>query len=130
MTSETRLDRLFDRQADGYRAVAQTRALATLEALAAAGLTAWLVGSLARDRFTVFSDVDFLIDGGYPQWTEAVAIIERHMGDLRVDILQSARLTAPERTHLLKDALDAPSFRARLDQAGIASNRGGKAGGG
>jgi predicted nucleotidyltransferase len=72
----TRLERLFEARANERRKIATALARATLGALRSRGITARVLGSLAKNAFRAESDVDYLIEdrAGVPEG-EVVAII-------------------------------------------------------
>jgi predicted nucleotidyltransferase len=130
MKGETRFGRLMERRTDAHRRDAETRALAALDAMEALGMRAWLVGSLARGPFTVYSDVDFLIDGGHDEWRQALPIIEQRLGHIPIDVVSCSRISTTERDIILKGALNASSLRSRLGKAVAAGDRSPEAVGG
>jgi predicted nucleotidyltransferase len=130
MKGDTRLERRIGRRVDVYRVEAETRALAALDEMQTMGIRAWLVGSLARGRFTIYSDVDFLVDGGRDEWTQAVTIIERCMGHIPIDVVSCSRISDTERDFMLPGALDASRLRSRIRKADAACDRSPEAVGG
>lgn len=79
---------LYARRSAERQETAAARARAALRALAAQGVEAGVVGSLARGEMRPHSDVDFLIlDEGGLDWNEIARTVERCMGDLPVDVV-------------------------------------------
>lgn len=98
---------------DEPRTKASARALVALDALQAAGLHAWITGSLARNRFAARSDVDFLVDVSDDREIEAFMIIERAMGDVPFDMVPLRRLKPHAREFMMAGMIDASGLRAR-----------------
>jgi predicted nucleotidyltransferase len=114
---QSRIDLIFAQRLHLRLEAAKTRALASLEALEAAGIIAQVTGSLARGNFSAYSDVDFLIEGTWADWSRAVTIIEEHMGDLPIDVVSCLSIPDDQLMFSTDGALDASGFRARHRQA-------------
>ena len=79
--SASRIESLMEERKTQRLALASERALAALSSLEKAGLSAWIVGSLARGTFSVHSDVDFLVDCSAETEGAAFRILESEMRD-------------------------------------------------
>lgn len=89
----SRLARVFARAARERRARALALAQRTLRRLAARGVRARVVGSLAKGDFRADSDVDFLIERrGRLSRTEIIAAIESGMQEFPFDAIFSDRV--------------------------------------
>jgi predicted nucleotidyltransferase len=111
------IDIIFAQRLRSRLEVAETRTLASLEALDAAGIKAQVTGSLVRGNFSAYSDVDFLIGGTWADWSRAVTIIEDRMGDLPIDVVSCFSIPDDQLMFSTHGALDASGFRARHHQA-------------
>jgi predicted nucleotidyltransferase len=103
----------------GVRAVRRKETLLSgvlmaLTRLETAGIDAWLIGSLASDTATAFSDADFLIAGPVETVHRAFDIIDAEMGGYPFDIVQRDRLDHPARVIVMNGALDASRLRDRI----------------
>lgn len=81
--------------------IAQPRAEAALEKLRERGVTARIVGSLARGAFRETSDVDLLIDdrGGLDE-AALEEIVRREMRDFPFDLIYAERVPAGLKRHV------------------------------
>lgn len=111
--SVSRIEALMAERTVARAAVASARALATLNALQDAGVSGWVIGSLARGEFRLHSDVDFLVDCDRRSKHAAFRIIEGQMGDLPFHFISARDLDETTRRRLMKEAADATSIRAR-----------------
>lgn len=111
----TRLQALYARRAAERRAEAVPRATAALEALAARGVDAGVIGSLACDRMREYSDVDFLIlDTGGLSWNEIVKTVEKNVRPLPIDVIFWKNIPDDERLFFIKDLKRADQLRSLL----------------
>jgi predicted nucleotidyltransferase len=108
----SRIESLMKERKDERLALASARALAALASLEKAGLSAWVVGSLARGTFSVHSDVDFLVDCSPEAESDAFRILEREMRDFPFHFIPTADLDETKKTTMMKDAVGASSIRA------------------
>lgn len=114
----SRIEALQARRAAERRAQALPRAVAALDALAALGVDAGVIGSLARDRMLDHSDVDFLVlDEAGVDGDAITALVERHMRPLPVDVVPLRRVRPDERGLWLKDVRRADELRTLLASA-------------
>ena len=83
---------------------AKARALAdkALAELKKAGISAWIVGSLARGNFGLYSDVDFVVDGDHDVFWASIPIIEEAMGSFPFDIIPYQGVPENQRQFYLK----------------------------
>lgn len=111
----SRIEALQARRAAERRAQALPRAVAALDALAALGVDAGVIGSLARDRMLDHSDVDFLVLDEAGVDSDAItALVERQMRPLPVDVVTMRRVSPVDRHIWLKDLRRADELRAFL----------------
>jgi predicted nucleotidyltransferase len=113
VVSTSRIEALIVERKDRRLALASTRALAALAALEKAGLSAWVVGSLARGTFAIHSDVDFLVDCAPEAESGAFRILEREMRGFPFSFIPSHDLDETTRAAMMKDAVGASAIRAR-----------------
>jgi len=95
------------------KAVALPLALAALRALEARGIRAWVIGSLAKGRFTSTSDVDFAVDCSRDREYEAFRAIEDAMGDFPFHMVPCSRIAEDAKPYFMEGAVDAPGLSAR-----------------
>jgi predicted nucleotidyltransferase len=111
----SRIEALQARRAAERRAQALPHAVAALDALAALGVDAGVIGSLARDRMLDHSDVDFLVLDEAGVDSDAItALVERQMRPLPVDVVTMRRVSPVDRHIWLKDLRRADELRAFL----------------
>jgi predicted nucleotidyltransferase len=109
---------LYTRRSAERRATAAARARDALQALAALGVEAGVIGSLARREMRPHSDVDFLIiDEGKLGWNEITRVVERCMGDLPVDVLLLRWVQPDRRDEFLQDLVREADLREPLAPA-------------
>jgi predicted nucleotidyltransferase len=108
----SRIESLMKERRDERLALASTRALAALTSLDKAGFSAWIVGSLARDTFSVHSDVDFLVDCSPEAESAAFQILEREMRDFPFHFIPTSDLDEMKKAMMMKEAVGASSIRA------------------
>lgn len=116
--SMSRIEALMAERTAARAATASTRALAALSALKGAGVSGWVIGSLARGEFRLHSDVDFLVDCDRRSKHAAFRIIEGEMGDVPFHFISARDLNETTRRQLMKEAADATSIRARTRPPG------------
>ncbi len=89
---ETRLDRLLRARGDAHKQTAVRLAAATLRKLRKVGVSACVVGSLAKDKFRAGSDVDYLIEdrGGLAE-SRITGLIEASMDGFPFDVIYAER---------------------------------------
>ncbi len=110
--ARSRLDALMTARAASRRRTAVERARAALDWLAAEGVEAAVVGSLARGTFREHSDVDVLILACPPHRKYTLETgVERHMGDLPFDVLYLDELPPPLRDRAEREAVRASDLR-------------------
>ena len=99
----TRLGRLLHARGKERKRTALSLAAATLRKLRKAGVSAWVVGSLARDKFRADSDVDYLIEnrGGLAE-SRITGLIEASMGGFPFDVIFAERAD-PELLKFMRD---------------------------
>jgi predicted nucleotidyltransferase len=89
--------------------------VAALDALAALGVNAGVIGSIACDRMLDHSDVDFLVlDEAGVDGDTIMALVERQMRPLPVDVVAMRRVSPDERDIWIKDLRRADELRAFL----------------
>jgi predicted nucleotidyltransferase len=110
--STSRIEALVEERKGRRLAEASTRALATLTALEAAGLSAWVVGSLARRTFSIHSDVDFLVDCAPDAESAAFRIVEREMGDFPFHFISARELDEAKKATMMEVAVGSSGIRA------------------
>lgn len=88
----SRLARLFATRAAERRRRALGLAQRTIRALQRAGVTARVIGSLAKGKFRADSDVDFLVEerGGLPE-SRILGVVERSMAGFPFDVTFAER---------------------------------------
>jgi predicted nucleotidyltransferase len=92
------------------RAVAAART--AVDALANLGVSALVVGSLARGNFGVHSDIDFLIIGCPKEKKYAIeGVVEDAMEGMKFDVVYLDELPDWKRPQFLRDAIDARHLR-------------------
>ena len=92
-------------------------AIGALQALETLGFQAWVVGSLAKGRFTHVSDVDFVVDCDPALEYEAFRSIERSLGDFPFHVVPYQRLTDDALPFMMEGAIDARHLGARQQEA-------------
>jgi len=104
------LGRLFAQRAIERRRRALELAGRTLEALRRSGVSARVVGSLARGRFRADSDVDFLVEnrGGLPE-SRILGMVEASMKGFPADVTFAERADARLLAMMREEALDGAS---------------------
>lgn len=107
------VEAVMERRTSLRKALAVERAVATLSALDQAGLKAWLVGSLAKDRFGLHSDVDILVECDANSELRAFKIVEAEMRGFPSQLIPTCDLNDEALGHFLRDAIDASGVRAR-----------------
>jgi transcriptional regulator with XRE-family HTH domain/predicted nucleotidyltransferase len=110
----SQLGRLFAQRATERRRRALELAGRTLEALRRAGVSACIVGSLAKGRFRGDSDVDFLVEdrGGVPE-SRVLGIVEASMAGFPADVTFAERADARLLEMMRQEARrGAPAVRA------------------
>jgi predicted nucleotidyltransferase len=95
------------------REIAMAKAAAALRALESRGLRAWVIGSLAKGRFDLHSDVDFLVDCDKKREYDAYVAIEKAMGDFPFDMVPFRRLREDAIPDMIEGALSASDLIAR-----------------
>jgi predicted nucleotidyltransferase len=113
----SRIESLMKERRDERLALASTRAFAALTSLEKAGFSAWIVGSLARDTFSVHSDVDFLVDCSPETESTAFRVLESEMRDFPFHFIPSSDLDEMKKAMMMKEAVGASSIRAYAHQA-------------
>lgn len=102
----SRIDRLIRQRADRRRGIAQARASGIVHSAKGRGVEISVVGSLAKDRFHVHSDIDLLVHGKTDSTRRAM--IERLVADhirgtdIPCDVIFASDI-APERVQELLD---------------------------
>src|SRR5438046_858078 len=114
--SASRIESLMEERKTQRLALASERALAALSSLEKAGLSAWIVGSLARGTFSVHSDVDFLVDCSAETEGAAFRILESEMRDFPFHFIPITDLDGTKKVMMMKEAVDASGIRARAHQ--------------
>jgi predicted nucleotidyltransferase len=117
MNGSSLIERSVARRKTERGAVLLPAALAALDALAAAGISARIIGSLARGQVGVGSDIDFLVLGGWKEAYAAFDIIASAMPDVPFDVVGHDVIDAALAAEFLKDSLDASGLRDRLRPA-------------
>jgi predicted nucleotidyltransferase len=107
----------FHRLAGERRSLALPRALKALRDLEAIGLRAWVVGSLAKGRFTPTSDVDFAVDCAPEREHDAFRTIETAMGAFPFHMIPRSRIVEDALPMMMEGALDASGLVSRQAQA-------------
>lgn len=106
-----------DTQAIMERAnIAIPRTNKALTALDALDIKAWVIGSLAHGNFDAYSDVDFVVDITPSRSHMVFRMIEEAMKGFPFDLVHFDQIPENEIDLFMKDALDAPSFRAHFSQ--------------
>jgi transcriptional regulator with XRE-family HTH domain len=106
----SRLERLLAGRAAQRRRKALALAARTLGALRAAGVSASIVGSLAKGRYRAGSDADFLVeDRGPLSESRIVTIAERTMAGFPFAIIFAGRADAALLEMMRKEARGGPS---------------------
>jgi predicted nucleotidyltransferase len=103
----------FAEQTAERRAIALRRALQALTDLDRAGIRAWVIGSLAHDRFHANSDVDITIECEAAREKEAFAIIERAMRGFPFHMVPGRRIKEDTLAFMMEGALDASGLCSR-----------------
>ena len=94
------------------------RTYVALTVLKLLGYDAWLVGSLSNAKFTVHSDVDFIVDVGRNDLHMVQLVLERIMKGLPFDLVPFESIPQDKREMFMKGALDASGLRARFGEDG------------
>jgi len=102
---------------ESRRNIAEAKAEAALHALESLGLKAWVIGSLAKGRFCLHSDVDFVVDCDKACEYDAFIAIEKAMGDFPFDMVPFRRLRDDAIPYMMEGAINASDFVARKAQA-------------
>jgi predicted nucleotidyltransferase len=104
------LGRLFARRATERRDRALELGGRTLEALRRSGVSARIVGSLARGGFRADSDVDFLVEnrGGLPE-SRILGMVEASMKGFPADVMFAERADSRLLAMMREEALDGAS---------------------
>ena len=98
----TRLVRLLRARGETRKHTAVRLAAATLRRLRKAGVSACIVGSLARNQFRTDSDVDYLVEnGGGLRESRITGLIEASMDGFPFDVVYAERLD-PELLALMR----------------------------
>jgi hypothetical protein len=108
-----RIDNIWIDAGTARADMALVRAADALADLRDAGIRAGVTGSLAGEHFSAFSDVDFAIAGSREEWSRAVTIIERAMGDMPVDVICLSDLAPDEARFIMEGSVDEAGLRAR-----------------
>jgi len=116
MTS-SRIEALVEERKGRRLAEASARALAALTALEDAGLSAWVVGSLARRTFSVHSDVDFLVECDPDAESAAFRILASEMRDFPFHFIAARELDEAKRAAMMREGVDASGIRAYANPA-------------
>jgi len=103
----------FHDRARERKLLATRLAVKALQDLEAIGLQAWVVGSLAKGRFSPFSDVDFVVNCPREREYEAFRVIERAMDGLPFHMVPGGRILADALPLMMEGAADAPGLIAR-----------------
>ena len=99
------------------RSIAVSLALRALRDLEGMGLRAWVIGSLARGRFTPTSDVDFAVDCPPEREHDAFRTIEKAMGAFPFHMIPRSRIAEDAHPTMMEEALDASGLVSRETQA-------------
>lgn len=101
-----RIDALISRRTEDRRRVAQDRAAKVLQTAQESGYRVSLIGSLAKDRFRLHSDVDFLVHdvptSGLRAAMERLVADQFRETDIAYDLIFASDLT-PERVREILD---------------------------
>jgi transcriptional regulator with XRE-family HTH domain len=110
LAPSSQLGRLFAQRAIDRRRRALELAGRALDALRRSGVSARIVGSLARGRFRADSDVDFLVEdrGGLPE-SRILGIVEASMQGFPADVTFAERADARLLAMMREEALDGAS---------------------
>lgn len=104
-----RIDKLLRRRADERRKAAQARVGRVLEEAKTRGVEIAVVGSLAKDRFRVHSDVDLLVHGHTDPARRAMIerLVAHHFrgADIPYDLIFASDLSASRVRELLHDSV-------------------------
>ncbi|RAI44595.1 nucleotidyltransferase family protein [Rhodoplanes roseus] len=88
------------------------RARAACDMLAARGVTARVIGSLAADRFGPASDIDLLVTACPPDLKYAIeGSVEDCLGGFRFDVIYLDEVPPHKVERLMRDAVDARDLR-------------------
>lgn len=93
--------------------VAVRKAVGALDAVGKLGFRVWVVGSLAKGRFNVHSDIDFVVDCPTNREYDAFRAIERIMGDFPFHMVPFQRLEQDAIPFMMEGALDASGILSR-----------------
>jgi hypothetical protein len=107
----------FRRRVRERKAQAVPLAVRALRDIEAAGLQAWVVGSLAKGRFSAFSDVDFAVNCPAEREYDAFRVLERAMGAFPFTMIPCRRIQSDALPFIMEAAIDASSLIAREAQA-------------
>jgi predicted nucleotidyltransferase len=118
MGKVSRIERLMEERRVQRLALASARASSALARLEKAGLSAWVVGSLARGTFSVHSDVDFLVNCGPDTEEAAFRILEDEMRDFPFHFIPRSDPDEAKMAAMMKEAVGASGIRACARQTG------------
>jgi predicted nucleotidyltransferase len=100
------------RRAAERRTQALPRAVAALDALAALGVDAGVIGSLARDRMLDHSDIDFaILDRGPLSFNDVLRAIDRTVQPLPFDAVFLDRVDPETRASFTRELRRAANLR-------------------
>jgi predicted nucleotidyltransferase len=115
--NKSRIEEMIERRIAARRSEAAEKAGRALRELAARGIRAWIVGSLAKGTFSLSADVDFLVECDAAFDSEAFRIVEAILGEFPFHVLPYRRVREDVRLAMMEDAVDAPGIRARPPEA-------------
>ena len=107
----------FLSRARARKALAVPLAVQAMQDLEGIGFRAWIVGSLAKGRFSAFSDVDFAVDCPPDREYDAFRVIEKAMGAFPFTMIPCRRIQDDALPYVMEAAIDASSLIAREAQA-------------
>ena len=107
------IERILDTRMQEHQRAMEPLALAALEALERQGIVASVIGSLAKGRFSAFSDVDFVIHGNWDETSRAYTVIEDIFGEMPFDVVCFDALREHEINQFMDGAIDASGLRDR-----------------
>lgn len=117
------MDRGKSLEGDFYRRARERMARATplairaLRNIEAMGIRGWVVGSLAKGRFSPSSDVDFVVDCPREREYDAFRAIEKSMGAFPFHIIPRNRIRERELPFVMEAAIDADGLSSRQTAA-------------
>jgi predicted nucleotidyltransferase len=109
----SRMESGFRRRAGERKQRAVRLAVKALQDLEAIGIQAWVVGSLAKGRFSPSSDVDFVVNCPREREYDAFRTIEKAMDGFPFHMVPGARIQDDALPFMMEGAIDAPSLIAR-----------------